>query len=183
MGTRLYLGNLGMYNEGKIVGKWIDLPITGEQLEKVYAEILVGYFDDEGKYHAGYECGSRLYEEVTIMDYESDIIGGISTYDDVRSLSDIIERYEDLDEHDQKAVGAYCECINDDLEEALDELPKITFYEGWTFDEMAREDINSRVSSSVDTSFFEDYFDYEAYADTLKDEGYYETSEGVFYLE
>lgn len=183
MSTRLFLGNLGMYNEGRLVGKWIDLPITDEQLKKVYAEILVGYFDDEGEYHAGYECGGCLYEEVMIMDYESDIIGEIDSYDTVRSLSDIIERYEDLDEHDQKAVDAYCEIVNDDLDEALNELPKIAFYEGWTFEEMAREDINSRVSSLADISFFEDYFDYVAYADTLKNEGYYETNEGVFYLE
>lgn len=183
MATRLYLGNLGMYNEGKIIGKWIDLPITDEQLESVYVEILVGHFDDNGEYCAGYEYNGCLYEEVMIMDWESDIIDGISPYDDVLSLSDLIREYEDLDEHDQKAVGAYCECINDDLGEAINALYRITFYDGWTFEDMAREDILSRVSSVCNVAFFESYFDYDAYAEGLKDDGYYETSEGIFILE
>ena len=34
-----YITNLGKYNEGELVGKWISLPISEEELEQVLQEI------------------------------------------------------------------------------------------------------------------------------------------------
>lgn len=34
-----YITNLGKYNEGELVGKWIEFPITEAELEEVLEEI------------------------------------------------------------------------------------------------------------------------------------------------
>ena len=31
---RIYLTNLGKYNEGELIGEWLDLPCTDEELEE-----------------------------------------------------------------------------------------------------------------------------------------------------
>lgn len=38
---RIYLTNLGKYNEGMLVGEWVDLPVSEEELEKVFKRIGV----------------------------------------------------------------------------------------------------------------------------------------------
>lgn len=63
---RAYLTNLGAYNEGELIGKWIDFPIQNDSLtldesvKKILAEIGV-----DGK----------QYEEYFITDYDSEIDG------------------------------------------------------------------------------------------------------------
>lgn len=33
---KIYLTNLGKYNEGELVGEWVELPAPQEELEKVF---------------------------------------------------------------------------------------------------------------------------------------------------
>lgn len=54
---RIYLTNLGKYNEGELVGEWVDLPIEKENLQEVFKRIGI-----DGK----------QYEEYFITDYECD---------------------------------------------------------------------------------------------------------------
>ena len=37
---KTFITNLGLYNEGYLVGKWIDLPIDDDELEKVLKEFI-----------------------------------------------------------------------------------------------------------------------------------------------
>ena len=37
--VKVWVGNLGKYNEGNLVGKWIELPIDEDDLEKVLESI------------------------------------------------------------------------------------------------------------------------------------------------
>ena len=36
---KIYLTNLGKYNEGELVGEWVELPASQEELEKVFERI------------------------------------------------------------------------------------------------------------------------------------------------
>ena len=36
MMMNIYLTNLGKYNEGELVGEWVQLPISNEELQKVF---------------------------------------------------------------------------------------------------------------------------------------------------
>lgn len=55
----IYLTNLGKYNEGCLIGEWVNLPITNEELEEVKERIGI----------------NEYYEEWFIADYETDIKG------------------------------------------------------------------------------------------------------------
>jgi antirestriction protein len=78
---RIALTNLGKYNEGDLVYKWVDLPATDEELAEAYREI--GISDD--------------YEEHFISDYEAP--GGlrIGEYSDIDKLNELAELLEDID--------------------------------------------------------------------------------------
>lgn len=56
----IYIANLGKYNEGELVGKWVKLPCYN--LKEVLKQIGV--------------IEGTTYEEYAIHDYESDIEGG-----------------------------------------------------------------------------------------------------------
>lgn len=74
---RAYATNLGMYNEGELVGEWVDFPITHDEdmdLKEAVDEVLCRIRVDE------------IYGEYFITDYESDIEG----------LTDCFGEYENL---------------------------------------------------------------------------------------
>lgn len=56
---KIFLTNLGKYNEGELVGEWISLPVSEEELEAVKERIGI----------------NEQYEEWFITDYETDITG------------------------------------------------------------------------------------------------------------
>lgn len=74
---RAYLTNLGAYNEGELIGKWIDFPIQNDSLtldesvKKILAEIGV-----DGK----------QYEEYFITDYDSEIAGLTENFGEYENL-------------------------------------------------------------------------------------------------
>ena len=67
MQMKIFLTNLGKYNEGELVGKWFDLPIY--DIEDALLEIGV--------------AENTMYEEYFISDYSSDIDIKISSYEGI----------------------------------------------------------------------------------------------------
>ena len=49
----IYLTNLGKYNEGQLIGEWVELPVSNEELQKVFERIGI----------------NEEYEEYFITDY------------------------------------------------------------------------------------------------------------------
>ena len=125
----VYIANLGKYNEGELVGKWLELPATENDIYKLFAEIKLGYFDEDGEYHHGYEEGLSYYEEYAIHDYETDIEGlKIREYEDIFALNDLIEQYENLAEYDKEKVNAAIEAFGYSLEKAIEKVDNFEFY-------------------------------------------------------
>lgn len=91
-----FVTNLGKYNEGELVGRWLDFPTTQKEINQTLQEIGID--------------GVR-YEEFFITDYESDICG----------LTDCLGEYESL-----YALNFLAEkiqesaCTMDELEALLD---------------------------------------------------------------
>lgn len=88
---RAYLTNLGAYNEGELIGKWIDFPIQSESLtldesvKKMLAEIGV-----DGK----------QYEEYFITDYDSEIdglTGCFGEYENIFLLNYLANKISEMD--------------------------------------------------------------------------------------
>ena len=155
---RIYLTNLGKYNEGMLVGEWVDLPVSEEELEKVFNRIGI---NDE-------------YEEYFITDYESDIDGvKVGEYENIDDLIELAEALEDLDSEEENVLSVMLEdgCT---FEEALEKIKDRDYMVYYNCDSM--EDVAYQV---VEESGLLDgvpekvarYFNYEAYGRDLEIEG------------
>lgn len=155
---RIYLTNLGKYNEGMLIGEWVDLPVSEEELEKVFKRIGI---NDE-------------YEEYFITDYESDVDGlKVGEYENVDDLNELAEALEDLDSEEENVLSMMLEdgCT---FEEALEKIKDRDYMVYYNCDSM--EDVAYQV---VEESGLLDgvpekvarYFNYEAYGRDLEIEG------------
>lgn len=155
---RIYLTNLGKYNEGMLIGEWVDLPVSEEELEKVFKRIGI---NDE-------------YEEYFITDYESDVDGlKVGEYENVDDLNELAEALEDLDSEEENVLSVMLEdgCT---FEEALEKIKDRDYMVYYNCDSM--EDVAYQV---VEESGLLDgvpekvarYFNYEAYGRDLEIEG------------
>lgn len=155
---RIYLTNLGKYNEGMLVGEWVDLPVSEEELEKVFKRI--GNNDE--------------YEEYFITDYESDIDGvKVGEYENIDDLNELAKALEDLDSEEENVLSVMLEdgCT---FEEALEKIKDRDYMVYYNCDSM--EDVAYQV---VEESGLLDgvpekvarYFNYEAYGRDLEIEG------------
>jgi hypothetical protein len=89
MENRLYIANLGKYNEGELVGNWITLPYEEEELQKLLVEIKLGQFDENGEYVHGYSENGSIYEEHAIHDYELPF--NIGEYENLTKINNMVQ--------------------------------------------------------------------------------------------
>lgn len=103
---RIFLTNLAKYNEGELVGEWIELPIEEEELQEAIKDILG---EDE---------------EFFITDYEG--IPSISEYESPYKLNDIAL---ELQKHDvgEVTLRALMEVIGD-IEQALEVIREQDYF-------------------------------------------------------
>lgn len=106
---KIALTNLGKYNEGELIYKWVELPATEEELQAAFEAIGVSDEPDEN---------GNYYEEFFITDYECAFYR-IGEYDNLEELNEIAETLEALEDYEKDIVKAL---LNDgyDLKEALD---------------------------------------------------------------
>lgn len=75
---KAFITNLGKYNEGELVGKWISLPISEEELEEVLKEIGI----------------NEEYEEYFFIDYDCEVSLNLSEYESIEHLNELAEKLE-----------------------------------------------------------------------------------------
>lgn len=85
---QIWIGNLGKYNEGELVGEWVDLPC--EDFDEVFKRIGI---NDE-------------YEEIFIADYDNDYGYEVGEWDSLEMLNEIAEELEELDDDEQDVYVA-----------------------------------------------------------------------------
>lgn len=181
--TRIYIANLGKYNEGELVGKWVDLPIDEDDLNKVFAEIGLGYFDEDDDYHHGLWVDGVCYEEWAIHDYESDVSElKIGEYENIKALSELVERLDSLEDYELDEVRAIMEAQGESLEKALDmqEDGDVQFYKGMSLEDVAEEFVDEGLFS---TETLLQYIDFERLGRDLGMDGYTETDYGVIRID
>lgn len=127
----IYVANLGKYNEGKLVGKWLELPASEKDINKLMVEIGVGYFNKDGEYIHGLENENIYYEEYAIHDHETDIEGiEIGEYSSITELNEIAEKMDILDEYETKVVNALLEWrAYTSVLEAIEKIEDYNLYE------------------------------------------------------
>ena len=106
------LTNLGKYNEGELVFKWISLPISEEELKTVLKEIGI-----DGK----------RYEEYFITDYDYEISGiynVLGEYENLKELNALAERLDEMSEYEIDQYQAILEAFGT---EGLTHLINLTY--------------------------------------------------------
>lgn len=161
---RIFLTNLGKYNEGELVGKWVDLPCSDIETELK----AIGVSDEPDE-------NGAYYEEFFITDYENDYNVSVDEYENLDELNDIAERLEGLDEYDQMKLEAYCEAVSNDVLYALDNIDDYIFYANMTLEDVATELFDECYVHDIPDC----YIDYSAFARDLRFDGYTETEHGV----
>lgn len=160
---KVFITNLEKYNEGELVGEWVELPATRDEMKEVFNRIGIG---------------KPPYEEWFITDYESDISGlteMLGEYENLNELNYLAEKLEELGSYDIPVFEAAIEAgiprdIADliDLTNNLDDLILLTYVNddkdlGYYYaDELGCIEIPENIKC---------YFDYEAYGRDIRLKG------------
>lgn len=153
----IYLTNLGKYNEGELVGEWVQLPISDEELQEVFKRIGI----------------NEEYEEYFITDYECDFYE-IGEYESISTLNEMAEKFDNLDEEQEQVVKVLMSECGYDLDDAIEkaESGDYRFYTDCN-------DMTDVAYAVVEECGYLDnvpenvarYFDYEAFGRDLGIEG------------
>ena len=151
---KIFITNLGRYNEGYLVGKWVKLPVCEDVLDKVLKEIGI----------------DEYYEEYFITDYENEIIGigdVISEYSSVQALNELAQRIEDLSDDEADKLGAVleyeaCRSVSEVLE-LLDKLDEFDLLTDVTDDEELGYYYAEEYCCIDIPEYIQPYFDYEKF--------------------
>lgn len=148
---KINVTNLKKYNEGALVGEWVDLPCEG--LEEVLDKI-----------------SNNGNDELFISDYETDINGlKVAEYEDSLQLNEIAEEIDNLSDDEVIALQAYLEQYND-IEQALEEVRQGNYriyYDCDNMEDVAYQVVNDCGLLDGVPEEVKIYFDYEAYGRDL----------------
>lgn len=162
---KIFLTNLGKYNEGHLVGKWIDLPCDDLEAELESIGVVEG----------------TQYEEYFITDYENDFGYKVGEHDDLEELNDLAEQLEDIDDRATEHLEAYLEATGVDLVEALASYEVSIFYKDMDMEAVAYELVEEGEFGKV-PSQLKNYIDYVAIANDLECGSYFKVSNGVILI-
>lgn len=163
----IYLTNLGKYNEGYLIGEWVELPIDEADLTEVLKRIGI----------------DEHYEETFITDYETDIDGlKVSEYDSI----DYLNRIAALAEDDPEKVAGLMYFGYNDPEEIADHISDICYCctpEGSETEDYALGYYFAHELECIKIpEELENYFDYDAYGRDISLSGRFYTAEsGAIY--
>lgn len=161
---KAYITNLGKYNEGCLVGKWIDFPIDEDDFESELESIGVKE--------------NTMYEEWFVTDYDCSLFNMYDAFGEYPSIDDINEVAEALEDNESEVTALMEVCSYTDALRYL-ESENYTFYEGMTLEDVAYELVEECYNLP---EIAQRYFDYKAFARDLSFDGYTETSSGVICL-
>ncbi len=173
---RIYITDLAAYNQGHLIGEWITLPMSEEELNSKIEAIL-----NKG----AVVCEEQEHEEIFITDYECDYIS-INEYDNIHKLNEIAEQTDSLNEYDIKAIGFLMENnLVNSFEDAMERYEDVRVHEDSTLEDVAYDYVNECYNLEDMPSIIVNNIDYEKIARELEIEGnYYVVGSDVFeYLE
>lgn len=159
-----FITNLGKYNEGELVGKWISFPIDEDDFQDELESIGVKE--------------NTMYEEWFITDYDCSLFDMYDAFGEYPNIDDINEVAEALEDHESEFTALMEVCSYTDALGYL-ESENYTFYENMTLEDLAYEIVEECYELP---EIAQRYFDYKAFARDLSFDGYSETSNGVIYI-
>ena len=163
----VFVENGSVYRGGGMLGTWLNLPMTDDELESKFAEIGIAYHED-----------LVLNKDYVITDFENNIDYEVGDYEPIGLLNDLASRLENV--QCMEWLTAYMDETGESLDEAVDRYKNNSvWYDGMTLEEVAEEVADETENLS---EFARRYFDYEALAHDLRIDGYVEYDSGVLYV-
>ena len=93
-GIKIFLTNLGRYNEGILMGEWVRLPVPAEKLDEILERIGI----------------NGEYEEYFITDYEASFVNlNLSEYTSIEALNGFAARLDELESWEVEKLAAVLE--------------------------------------------------------------------------
>lgn len=157
MTMKIYIANLGAYNRGYLVGKWVELPLYEEELQEEIQEVLNG--PDAIKTR---DFEDQEDEEWAIHDYECSYMK-ISECSSPYKLNEIAEQIEDLDQWEEKTLKAILETGNYEFEDVIDRIDEFQLYEGIDNERELGDYYIEEVDCSQVPDYLMNYIDTESY--------------------
>ena len=155
----VFITNLGKYNEGELVGKWLELPCDDLEAELEEIGVIEG----------------TMYEEYFITDYENSFGYAVGGYENLGDLNELAEELEDVDE---EILAALIEARGYDIAEAIEKYRRgeYVYYGDREMKDIAYEIIETCYNLP---EFSLRYFDYDSYIRDLLMDTFYETDHGI----
>lgn len=167
----IFAQNLAYYNEGELVGGWLDLPQPTEKIDKYLKEVVK--IDRE---HEEYEIGD--VDNTSTFSYES------MQWANLKDINNLAIIYSFLDEIQKEAVEAYLEYeggdygINELINICLqvDEISYYRYYfEGIEYNQDCSPEVKMGYTMAEENGIYEllekqgilDYFDFEKYGESF----------------
>lgn len=174
---KVFITNLGKYNEGELCGKWIELPIEEENLNEVFDEIKICHENEEGNEIKYYDSVGNPYEEYFFFDLETDIDGlKIPECISIEDLNEIAEEIDYLDEEEQEILSGLLKEAGYSYEDAISIINNQqynVFYNCFDMSEVAEQVVEQCGYLNEIPEHLRNYFDYEAFGRDLEIEGNY----------
>lgn len=159
---KVYIANLGKYNEGELVGAWFTPPINIEDVKE-----KIGLNNE--------------YEEYAIHDYELPFtIGEFTSIEEINHICELVEElegspiYDSLDEIKSTWFSS--------IEDLVEHRDDIQYYSGCdSMEDVAYYVIDESGLMGEISTQLQSYFDYQAYGRDLEISGnFLVTKAGVF---
>ena len=151
---KIFITNLGKYTEGYLIGKWVKLPVSEDKLNEVLEAIGIN------EYYEEYFITDYENEIIGIGDV-------ISEYSSVVALNELAQRLEDLSADEADKLGAVleyeaCRSVSDVLE-LLDKLDEFDLLTDVTDDEELGYYYAEEYRCIDIPEHIQPYFDYEKF--------------------
>jgi antirestriction protein len=157
---KIFITNLTEYNQGRLVGQWVELPCTEEELKDIMSR-------------------HRILDEEYFITETDGFPFDVGEFADVRELSRKVVEYEALESHEKLCVAFL---LSEDYgwDYSLEHREDVILYYESTLEDVAYSLIENQCFGKVPESLCH-YIDYEAIARDLGFDGYEEREEGVYY--
>ena len=170
---KIYLTDLEAYNNGALVGKWIKLPMSQEELSQELKEVL-----EQGERAVnGYN-----HEEYFITDYEwkDTPIFEVEEYVNLDRLNEQSEKLEELNQEQLKAVQFLLdEQLAKDTTEAIEKADDVIIHQEQSISDVAYALIEDCYNTDNIPNIISNHIDYEAIGnDLLLDGSYFVGTDG-----
>ena len=171
----IYIANLGKYNEGEMVGDWLELPASEEEIQEFMVKVGLGYYDFKGDYIQGVEKDGVIYEEYAIHDIECDftsLYNEIGEYTSLELLNELAKKLEELDSDELEKLEAIIEYDGmggiEGLDSLIDELDNYILYADIESDyDLGYYWIEESGCYDI-PSFLQNYIDYESFGRDIR---------------